>query len=247
MPSSAIAAVASSAAAPPDMSIFMSGIEPAGLSEMPPVSKVTALPTTASVSPPRAGAGRRVAEHDHQRPLRRAGADRLEPAHAELGDRRRVEDLGLDVLVAGGDRPRPLGQVAGVGDVGRAGSAGRGRGWRPRPRRRRRARTRRACSSSTPCSSSRPGPLVGVGVGLALEPVEAVGGEDRGAGDRGGDRGLAGRDVPAEALDLVALRLAQRRGWRRRGPAPCRSSRARRARRPEPARGRPRGGARSAS
>ncbi len=54
-PSSAIVAVASSAAAPPDMSIFISGIEAGGLSEMPPVSKVTPLPTIASVSPSATG------------------------------------------------------------------------------------------------------------------------------------------------------------------------------------------------
>ena len=42
-PSSAIAAIASSTAAPPDMSIFISCIPAPGLSEIPPVSKVTAL------------------------------------------------------------------------------------------------------------------------------------------------------------------------------------------------------------
>ena len=46
-PSRAIAAVASITAAPPDMSIFISCILPEGLIEMPPVSKVTALPTSA--------------------------------------------------------------------------------------------------------------------------------------------------------------------------------------------------------
>ncbi len=43
--SAAIAPIASSTAAPPDMSNFISCIFAAGLIEMPPVSKVTALPT----------------------------------------------------------------------------------------------------------------------------------------------------------------------------------------------------------
>ena len=50
-PSSAIAATASSTAAPPDMSIFISSIFAEGLIEIPPVSKVTALPTSPSVGP----------------------------------------------------------------------------------------------------------------------------------------------------------------------------------------------------
>ena len=44
-PSAAIASIASSTAAPPDMSNFISCIFAAGLIEIPPVSKVTALPT----------------------------------------------------------------------------------------------------------------------------------------------------------------------------------------------------------
>jgi hypothetical protein len=44
-PSAAIAPIASMTAAPPDMSNFISCIFPAGLIEIPPVSKVTALPT----------------------------------------------------------------------------------------------------------------------------------------------------------------------------------------------------------
>jgi hypothetical protein len=44
-PSVAIAAIASITAAPPDMSNFISCIFDAGLIEIPPVSKVTALPT----------------------------------------------------------------------------------------------------------------------------------------------------------------------------------------------------------
>ncbi len=49
--SSAIAATDSRTAAPPDMSIFMSSIFAAGLIEIPPVSKVTALPTRPRRSP----------------------------------------------------------------------------------------------------------------------------------------------------------------------------------------------------
>ena len=50
-PSSAIAATASSTAAAPDMSIFISCMPADGLSEMPPVSKVTPLPTSPRVGP----------------------------------------------------------------------------------------------------------------------------------------------------------------------------------------------------
>ena len=50
--SSATAAIASSTAAPPDMSIFISCIPEDGLIEMPPLSKVTALPTRPTVGPP---------------------------------------------------------------------------------------------------------------------------------------------------------------------------------------------------
>ena len=51
MPSSAIAPIASITAAPPDMSIFISCMPADGLIEMPPESKVTALPTMPSTSP----------------------------------------------------------------------------------------------------------------------------------------------------------------------------------------------------
>ena len=50
-PSRAIAPVASSTAAPPDMSNFISLIFMPGLSEMPPESNVTALPTRPSTGP----------------------------------------------------------------------------------------------------------------------------------------------------------------------------------------------------
>jgi hypothetical protein len=50
-PSSAIAATDSSTAAAPDMSYFMSCIPAPGFREMPPVSKVTPLPTKPRVGP----------------------------------------------------------------------------------------------------------------------------------------------------------------------------------------------------
>ena len=49
--SRAIAPMASMTAAPPDMSNFISAILAEGLIEIPPVSKVTALPTRPSVGP----------------------------------------------------------------------------------------------------------------------------------------------------------------------------------------------------
>jgi hypothetical protein len=55
-PSRAIAPIASSTAAPPDMSNFMFHMLAAGLIEIPPESKVTALPTSPS-SGPRAPSG----------------------------------------------------------------------------------------------------------------------------------------------------------------------------------------------
>ena len=50
-PSSAMPAIASITAAPPDMSNFISCIFAEGLIEIPPVSNVTALPTNARCGP----------------------------------------------------------------------------------------------------------------------------------------------------------------------------------------------------
>ena len=50
-PSFAIAPTASSTTAPPDMSNFISAIRARDLIEMPPESKVTALPTRPSTGP----------------------------------------------------------------------------------------------------------------------------------------------------------------------------------------------------
>ena len=56
-PRSAIAPVASITAAPPAMSPFMSSIFSEGLSEIPPVSNVIALPTRPSTRSGCAGSG----------------------------------------------------------------------------------------------------------------------------------------------------------------------------------------------
>jgi hypothetical protein len=54
-----MASVAASTAAPPDMSNFISLIFAPGLMEMPPESKVTALPTNPSLARPGPAPGRR--------------------------------------------------------------------------------------------------------------------------------------------------------------------------------------------
>ena len=54
-PSRAIAPTAWTTAAPPDMSNFISCIFAAGLIEMPPLSNVTALPTSPSTGPDASG------------------------------------------------------------------------------------------------------------------------------------------------------------------------------------------------
>ena len=79
-PSRAIAPTAATTAAPPDMSNFISCIFAAGLIEMPPVSKVTALPTRPSTGPRRV---RAVVAHDDQRGVGVAALrDGGERAHA---------------------------------------------------------------------------------------------------------------------------------------------------------------------
>ena len=95
-PSRAIAAVASITAAPPDMSIFISCILPEGLIEIPPVSKVTALPTSASP-----GAAAVVAQHDEARLLVRALRHRLQAAHVAAGDLVGAEGLSLEAVDLG--------------------------------------------------------------------------------------------------------------------------------------------------
>ena len=96
------------------------------------MSKVTVLPTKPSFGRPRLAAAR-VAEDDQRRVLGRAGGDGEHAAHALALELGRSEDLDLDRLVGGGDLARPVGDVGGIGDVGRqvlevAGAVGRRRG-----------------------------------------------------------------------------------------------------------------------
>ncbi len=92
--SSAIAAIASSTAAPPDMSIFISCIPAEGLIEMPPVSKVTDLPTRPSFSPsPRPAYSRAIRRGSMSSPPL-ATASR--PPMPRLDDPGTVEHLDLD-------------------------------------------------------------------------------------------------------------------------------------------------------
>ena len=88
----AIAATASTTAAPPDMSNFISAIFAPGFSEMPPLSNVTALPTIPSSGP--FALGMLVAQHDQRGLLRRALRHRCERTHAPRDDL--LAALGLD-------------------------------------------------------------------------------------------------------------------------------------------------------
>ena len=80
----AIASTASSTAAPPDMSNFISAIFGPGFSEMPPLSKVTALPTKPSTGPVAARA--RILQRDERRVLLGPLGDRRKGAHAARDD-----------------------------------------------------------------------------------------------------------------------------------------------------------------
>ncbi len=87
--SRAIAPTASTTAAPPDMSNFISAILAPGFSEMPPLSNVTALPTRPSSGPLRGlsvPAHPVIAQHDQRRLLLGALRDRRERAHAARDD-----------------------------------------------------------------------------------------------------------------------------------------------------------------
>ena len=136
-PSRAIAPVASSTAAPPDMSNFISCIFAEGLIEIPPVSNVTALPTKPRWGP--VGARGAVAQHDQARLGVGALRDRGEGAHAVGHDRLAVEQLDLERLVLVGDLGGPLGEERGRGEVRREvlevarGVGGLGRDPRARP------------------------------------------------------------------------------------------------------------------
>ena len=208
-PSSAIAPTASSTAAAPDMSIFISCMPAEGLIEMPPVSKVTPLPTRPSVSP-RAAAG--VAQDDQPRRLLAALADGDQAAHLLRGDLLAAEDLDADRVVRGGDLLGPLGQEGRRGDVdGQAlqvagavlglGADAGGLG---------RARRAPGCASSDQRLERGRRGVLGV---LAEEAVEAVGAEDRAGDDALGDRlvvvGLGQHPGERGGLELAGL-LARR-------------------------------------
>ena len=96
----AIAETASSTAAAPDISIFISCIEAAGLIEIPPVSKVTPLPTSPRVSP----RPRPRMEDDQSRLLLGPLRNGDQAAHLLLGDLLAAEDLAADRCVLVGDR-----------------------------------------------------------------------------------------------------------------------------------------------
>ncbi len=113
IPSSAIAATASITAAPPDMSIFISCMAAEGLIEIPPESKVTALPTSAS-SGPSPSIRIEISFGGWSVPAETA----CEAAHAALHHLVAVHHLDADRIVGGGDLQRPLGEVGGGGDVG---------------------------------------------------------------------------------------------------------------------------------
>ena len=82
--------MAASTVAAPHMSNFISSMRAGSLSEMPPVSKVTPLPTSTTG---RAAATRAaVLEHDEARRLGAAAGDRQQAAHLQAADRRLIED-----------------------------------------------------------------------------------------------------------------------------------------------------------
>ena len=87
----------------PDMSIFISCIPAEGLSEIPPVSKVTPLPTRPRVG---ARAAALVAQHDQLRLLGGALADGDEAAHLLRDRSPRGRAPRRDRRVGGGDLAR---------------------------------------------------------------------------------------------------------------------------------------------
>ena len=179
----------------------------------------------------------RVAQDDQRGSFAEPGGDREDPAHAlglELGA---AEDLDLERVVGGGDLAGALGQVGGVGDVGgqvlqvagAVGGLGGDAGDLDDLARRRRRRCRVSELEPRVGASSSPS------LRLALEAVEAVGGEDRPGGQPGGGaRPRPGRPRRS-CVGVEARRPGGRRARRRPGPARCRSRRACRGRRRAPA------------
>ena len=88
--------MAPSIVAPPPMSYFIFSMLSAGLMEMPPVSKVTALPTSPRTG--RAGRGdlRLVTQDDYARRLDAALSDAEQRAHFQFGDFAVVEDFDAE-------------------------------------------------------------------------------------------------------------------------------------------------------
>ena len=99
------------------MSPFMSSMPPPGLIEMPPVSKVTPLPTKASGLPSTPPPRQRITttRDSWAEPL----ADAEEGPHPDRLERRKIEDLDLDA------EARQLRRAAGEIRSGRERSAAR--------------------------------------------------------------------------------------------------------------------------
>ena len=98
--SCASARIAPSMAAPPAMSNFIFSISLAGLMEMPPVSKVMALPTKPSTGAPGIGFVRRVGQHDQARRLGAAARHGKQRAHLQFLDALFVEDVDRQARLA---------------------------------------------------------------------------------------------------------------------------------------------------
>ena len=98
-----MARMAPSTAAPPAMSYFIFSMPSAGLIEMPPVSKVTPLPTSPRWAPRRLHC-RRVAEDDQRGRLGAAHGDPEQRAHAELPHAVLVENFAFEAVLSGGHR-----------------------------------------------------------------------------------------------------------------------------------------------
>ena len=229
------------------MSIFISCIPAAGFSEMPPVSKVTPLPTRPSVGPRSTAAG--VAQHDQRRVLVRARGDGEQAAHP----------LALDLVAAEHLDARPTrGRRR-----SRSARAARKAGSATLAGRFCRSRARLAASAATRAVSAIPVAVVGaeqrqrlelrvvglVGVvATALEAVEAVGAEDRARGQRRPRRSRRSRARgrprrSSAASKRRACRVAERR--RDPGALGVEAPRARRGRRPGPGAGGPAAGSRA--
>ena len=94
--SCASARIAPSMAAPPAMSNFIFSMSLAGLMEIPPVSKVMALPTSPSTGAPGTSFLRRVGQHNHSRRLGAAARHGQQRAHLEFRDALLVEDVDAE-------------------------------------------------------------------------------------------------------------------------------------------------------